>query len=322
MRKRLLASAPWLLLAGGASACDLCAVYSAQLAHAQGASGWYAGLSEQYSRYDQLRSGGDRIDEDGGQYLRSSITQLFLGYGLSEQWSLQLNAPLIHRSYLRLEHDGMADRGSDSGMGDVSVLAQYLAVQRMRDDAAFSWRLLAGIKLATGDSDRLAEELDEDHHGGLKHDDGIPVGVHGHDLALGSGSTDLLLGSTLNGRQGRWLYGAELQYAWRTEGDYDYRMGNDLQWAVSVGRYLRLDDDRSQSLQLRLSGEHKRFDELGGERLGDTRQRTLALGPQWAGTWGARQALEVGFELPLDQQVSEVQITQGWRVRAAWTTRF
>lgn len=322
MRKTLLASVPWLLLAGSASACDLCAVYSAQLAHAQGASGWYAGISEQYSRYDELRSGGDRIDEDGGQYLKSSITQLFLGYGLSDRWSLQLNVPLIDRSYLRLEHDGAADRGSESGLGDVSVLAQFLAVQRMSDDSTFNWRLLAGLKLATGDSDRLAEELDEDHHGALKHDDGIPSGVHGHDLALGSGSTDVLLGSTLSGRQGLWLYGAELQYAWRTEGDYDYQVGNDLQWALAAGRYLALDDDHSWSLQLRLTGEHKRFDELSGERMGDTRQRTLALGPQLAATWGARQALEIGFELPLDQDVSEVQITQGWRMRAAWVTRF
>jgi hypothetical protein len=184
-----------------------------------------------------------------------------------------------------------------------------------------SWRLLGGVKLGTGSSDRLSEELEEDHHG-LKHDDAIPSGVHGHDLALGSGATDFLIGSSLHGRQDRWIYGGEWQYTLRNEGDYDYQVGNDLQWTLGAGRYLVLDDERSIALQWVLTGEHKRYDELAGERMGDTRQRTLAAGPRLAVTLGARYALELQAEFPLEQNVSEVQITQGWRVRGAVVARF
>lgn len=310
-----------LALASPAFACDLCSVYSAQLAQGQGATGWYAGISAQYTSYDELREGSRQID-DGGQYLDSSITQLFAGYGFDERWSLQLNLPYIDRSYKRLDHHGEAERGGESGIGDTTLLAQYLAYARTDEDTSVAWRLLAGIEFGTGSSDRLAEELEEDHAAGTKHEGEIPSGVHGHDLALGSGSTDFVLGTNVHGRSGKWLYGGELQYALRTEGDYNYEIGDDLQWTLGVGRYLVLEHTQSWALQLVLSGENKDYDELDGVRLHDTHQRTLALGPKLSGTFGMGYALELQTDFPLDQYVSEVQITQGWRVRGAFVARF
>lgn len=310
-----------LSLSTSAFACDLCSVYSAQLAQGQGASGWYVGISEQYTRYDELREGSRQID-DGGQYLHSSITQLLAGYGFDERWSLQLNLPYIDRSYMRVEHDGSAERGGESGIGDSTLLAQYLAYSSTSDDTSLAWRLLAGVKFGTGSSDRIAEELAEDHADADKHEGAIPSGVHGHDLALGSGSTDFVLGTHVHGRSGRWTYGGELQYALRSEGDYHYQIGDDLQWSLGVGRYLALEHTHSWALQLVLSGEDKDYDELGGERMGDTHQRTLAIGPKLSATFGMRYALELGAEFPVDQYVSETQITQGWRLRGGLVAHF
>jgi opacity protein-like surface antigen len=321
-RRSLALSLSLALAAAPAMACDLCAVYSAQLAQGQGGTGWYAGISEQYSVYDELRSGRRQLQEDGGQYLRSSNTQLLLGFGIDERWSLQLNLPYLQRDFKRLEHDGSVDRGSATGIGDMTLLAQYLAWRHDAEDRSFVWRLLGGVKLPTGDSNRLGEELDEEHGAAAKHEGAIPSGVHGHDLALGSGSTDLLLGSSMHGRNGRWTYIGEIQYALRRQGDFDYQIGNDLQWSVAAGRYLVLDDEHSWALQLVLTGEHKHHDELAGERLDDTRQRTLAIGPQVAATFGSRYALEARIELPLEQDVSAIQISQGWRLRGAFVARF
>ena len=159
--------------------------------------------------------------------------------------------------------------------------------------------MLGGVKFGTGDSDRLQEELDEGaeaaaasipkHEG---HDDDGPIsGIHGHDLALGSGSTDFLIGTSAFYRSGRWYGSGDVQYALRRTGDFDYRFGNDLLWTLSAGRFLMLEHDRTISLQLNLSGENKDFDELAGQQLDDTHSRVLFLGPEMdsrsgrAGRW-------------------------------------
>ena len=309
------------ILAVPAYACDLCAVYTAQLADGQGSEGWFAGVAEQYTRYDQLREDGDRIP-DGGQYLKSSVTQLVLGYGINTRWTVQANLPYIDRQFKRPEGDGF-DRGSVSGIGDVSLTAQYLAYRHDDEDSTFTLRLLGGLKFGTGDSDRLREELDEDHHDdGDEHGDSIPNGIHGHDLALGSGSTDIILGTSIFGRQGRWLYSGEAQYALRSQGDIDYEYGDDLQWSFGVGRYLSLKHQSTMALQALLSGEDKQFDHLAGERAEDTKQQAVYLGPRLSNTFGTRYSLDLRMDFPISRDNSAIQISPGWRARAAFVAHF
>jgi len=312
-----------------ANACDLCSVYTAGMAHGE-TSGWFAGISEQFTRYDELRDEGHRIHDDGGQYLDSSITQLFVGYGVNDRLSLQLNVPYIHRSFERPEHDGI-DKGTVSGLGDVTALAQYTLLRHDDEDRTWVWRALGGVKFGTGDSDRLQEELEEGHHedeaASAPKDDGDdhdgPVsGIHGHDLALGSGSTDFVIGTSAFYRSGRWFGSGDLQYALRRTGDFDYRYGNDLQWTLSGGRYLVLEHDRTVSLQLNLSGENKDYDELAGERLDDTHSRVLFMGPQLGFTFGPRWALEFRAEAPASTDSSSIQTTASYRLRAAVVGRF
>lgn len=304
-----------------ALACDLCSVYTAQLADGQGADGWYVGLAEQYTRYDELREGNDRIP-DGGQFLKSSITQLLIGYGIDSRWTLQASLPYIDRRFKRPE-GGVFERGSETGIGDASLLAQYMAYRHDDEDSTFTLRLLGGLKFGTGDSDRLREELNEDEREHEHGDEGgVANGIHGHDLALGSGSTDVILGTMLFGRQGRWIYSADAQYAWRSEGDIDYEFGDDLQWSVGVGRYLRMQHAQTVSLQAVLSGEHKAKDTLAGEKLGDTRFDGVFLGPKLHATFGTRWSFELRLDFPLSTEVSEIQITPGWRARGAVVMHF
>ena len=167
-------AAAFLSAAFAARACDLCAVYTAGMAHGE-TSGWYAGLFVQVTRYDELRDEGHVIHDDSGQYLDSSITQLFVGYGATDRLSLQLNIPYIDRRFRR-PADGGIEHGTVSGLGDVTALAQYTLLRHDDEDETWVWRALGGIKFGTGDSDRLTEELDEGgdaavpKHGG--HDDG------------------------------------------------------------------------------------------------------------------------------------------------------
>ena len=134
----VLAAAPAAL-----PACDLCSVYTAGMAHGE-TSGWYAGASEQFTRYDDLREEGHIIHDDGGQYLDSSITQLFIGYGATDRLGLQLNIPYINRKFKRPE-DGINEKGTVSGLGDVTGIAQYTLVRHDDEDQTWQWRVLGGI---------------------------------------------------------------------------------------------------------------------------------------------------------------------------------
>jgi len=308
-----------------AHACDLCSVYTAGMAHGE-TTGWYAGVSEQFTRYDELRDEGHRLHDDSGQYVDSSITQAFVGYGITDRLGLQLNLPYIHRAFKRPEEGGI-ERGTESGMGDAALIAQWTPFRHDDEDRTFVWRLLGGVKFGTGDTDRLREELDEIDEPALvgKHSsdegDGIS-GIHGHDLALGSGSTDLLIGTSAFARSGRWFGAADLQYAKRSTGDFDYRFGDDLHWTLGVGRYLVLAHDHSIALKLNLAGETKQLDTLRGERLDDTRSHDVFLGPEIDLTFGPRVALEFRAEAPIDSDNSSIQTTAGYRVRAALVTHF
>jgi len=310
-----------------AKACDLCSVYTAGMARGE-TSGWFTGVSEQFTRYDDLREEGHRVSDDGGQYLDSSITQLFVGYGFSDRFALQINLPYIHRSFKRPEGDAI-DRGTVSGIGDMAAVAQYTIVRHYDEDSNWLWRVLGGVKFGTGDSDLLQEELDEGHdeaesiskHDG--HDYAGPVsGIHGHDLALGSGSTDFLIGTSAFYRKDRWFGRGDIQYALRRTGDFDYRYGNDLLWTLSAGRFLLLEHNRTISLQLNLSGEDKDFDELAGVKLDDTHSRVLFLGPEMGFTFGPRWSLDLRADLPIDTYNSAIQTTASYRLRASLVATF
>jgi len=197
--------------------------------------------------------------------------------------------------------------------------------------------LFGGLKLPSGSSARLGEELDEDHASGAEHTGAEQVGsvartaahataevsgIHGHDLALGSGSVDGIIGGQLFWSWRRVFATASLQYAIRTEGDFDYRYANDLIWSGGPGAFLWLGHDATCTLQAVTSGEHKGTDTLAGQEEGDTAITAVYLGPSLGVTWGTSLAAEVAADLPILQDNSGVQIVPDYRVRGGVTWRF
>ncbi|HZW36832.1 MAG TPA: hypothetical protein VFF01_07805, partial [Candidatus Deferrimicrobiaceae bacterium] len=207
---------------GAAIACDLCAIYRATEAKAS-KPGFSIGVYEQYTRFGTLRDGGKKVGNEADQFLDSSITQFLLGYRFDDRIGVQLNIPYIYRSFKRPE-GGAIDEGTVSGLGDVALVGTARLYQRLREDSTFLWNALGGVKFPTGNTDRLKEELAEEE----------PVpgepesGIHGHDLALGSGSYDFIVGTDAYWRWKRLFATAAVHYSIRTEGDFDYRFANDL----------------------------------------------------------------------------------------------
>src|SRR5262245_38805751 len=146
-----------------AAACDVCAIYTAT-EMGESRTGFRLGLAEQYSNFATIQDDGDEIENVAHEWVNSSITQVLLGYGITPRLGVQLNLPLIIRKFRRLGHDGAIEHGDENGVGDLSLTGHFLVWSDVREDTTFSFSVLGGVKFPTGDSSRLAEELEEDHH--------------------------------------------------------------------------------------------------------------------------------------------------------------
>ena len=332
----LLSLATALVPATPTLACDVCAVYTAT-EQSESRTGPNLGLAVQYTHFGTLKENGHEVPNPEGEKLDSVITQVVLGYQLTPRIGLQLNLPLIARQFVRV-HDGRRERGHVSGPGDMTLLGHVLVHSVVTESSVFRFSLLGGLKLPTGDSEFLGEELAEAHPAGLRRlvprhiapetptGGGVAAhdasGVHGHDLALGSGSVDGLVGGEIFWSWKRAFMNGELHYAIRTEGDFDYRFANELTWSGGPGAYVLLEHDYSLALQAQLSGETKGKDHQAGEKLDDTAVTNLFIGPRLLLTWGTSLSAEAAVELPVVQHETERQIVADYRLRAAAIWRF
>ncbi|HWP67018.1 MAG TPA: hypothetical protein VNO26_14060 [Candidatus Limnocylindria bacterium] len=253
------------------------------------------------------------------EFLDSVITQVVGGYQLTPRLGVQINLPLISREYRRLE-DGAAVRGDESGVGDLLLQANLVAYRMETATAVFRLTLLGGLKLPTGNSDPLGEEFVPD--GAREPAEEEASGIHGHDLALGSGSVDGLVGGQLYWGWERLFFSGTLHYDIRGEGSFDYRFANALLWAGGPGVYAYVAGDRSLGVQAALTGETKGKDRQQGRAVDDSAVTRLYLGPSAVLTWGPSLDAEVAADIPVVRHNTALQIVPDVRIRAAATWRF
>jgi len=206
-----------------ALACDCCSVFSACNLQLESEKGFIAGVAEQFTHFGALQMDGRKIPGNG-EYIDSLVSQIFAGYNFNERFSAQLNVPVIYRSFgSATMHDSV------SGLGDVSLVGNFRIFQHTTADWSFNWSALGGVKLPTGDSSKL--NIPE----GV-----LPDGIGGHDIALGSGSVDGIVGTGFSVRWKRIFLSGNMQYAIRTEGDFQHQYANDWTWSAGPGAYLWL----------------------------------------------------------------------------------
>jgi len=319
-------------------ACDVCAIYTAT-EQRESRQGVRLGVAEQFSRFATLQDDGHKIDNPG-EHLNSSTTQLIGGYDFSSRFGLQLTLPIIARDFRRREN-GVLTSGSENGVGDMSLLGIVRPFSYVTGENVVRTSFFGGLKFPTGSPDRLREELPEAedatgaedaavagrhvHHGGQGDegdDDEGPIGVHGHDLALGSGSYDGIIGGTLFASWKRFYWTTNVQYAMRTEGSFDYRYANEVTWGGGPGVFPYLTHGSSVALTALVSGEHKGLDTQGGVEADDTGITALYMGPGVSLTWGTSLAADIAADFPIFQDNTSVQIVPDYRVRGGVSWRF
>jgi hypothetical protein len=300
--------------------CDLCSVYAANEARGEIGKGFFIGAAEQFTHFGTLQEDGRKVPNDANQFLDSSVTQLLLGYNFNERFGVQFNAPIIYRSFQRA--DGFdIDRGTESGIGDVSLTGHAQLLRQESKNRTFAWSVLGGVKFPTGDTRRLQEEVDELTE--PPPPPGAPEsGIHGHDLTLGSGSFDGIVGTSVFARYKRAFVGASGQYSIRTKGDFDYQFANDLTWSGGPGVFLVLSENFTLSLQANVTGETKGKDDFNGAKAEDTGITSVFLGPEILITWRDKLSAEVGVDVPVSVDNTALQSVPDYRVRAALTWHF
>jgi hypothetical protein len=336
-----------------AGACDLCGCYTPQLetmpadlpavgqlwpALSQHA-GWldrtYFAVAEQFTHFGTVQIDGIETANPTGQYLDSSITQAVAGYSFSSRFALQLNIPFIYRSFERPE--GFAiDRGTESGLGDISLLGKFVVFHRETGGAAalkfddpknphfevrepdftVSALLLGGLKFPTGGAGRLKEEFNETEVPGAPES-----GIHGHDLTLGSGSYDGIIGGQFSLRYKSFFFLADTQFAARGDGAHQYQFANDLSWSGGPGYYFVRNRRAIVGLQCACSGEHKGLDRFQGQRAADTGITAIYLGPRVVASFG-KVSGELAVELPVSIDNTAFQVVPDYRLRGSVAIRF
>jgi len=287
-----------------AFACDLCAIYSATEAQ-NGGKGVFTGVAEQFTEFGTLQLDGHR-ESGNGEYIDSSISQAFVGYNFNQRIGVQFNLPVIYRAY-----GDNSMHGDVSGIGDASLTGNFQLYKKSIGEFTFASTALAGIKFPTGDSAMLGTP-----------DGALPAGIGGHDLALGSGSFDGLVGTGISGRWKRIFANGQMQYGIRSEGDFQHRYANDWSWAAGIGYYVVLQDDYSIAIQATTSGESKGMDSFAGVPDPDSAETLIYAGPEVAMTWQDNLNVHVGADLPLSRANSGEQLLPDYRIHAALTWRF
>lgn len=318
-------------------ACDLCSIYNSVLSQNPQENTWRLSVAEQFTSFEDLQLDGHRVENEFNQHLHSSITQYVAEYSFSTDFAAQLSLPYINRRFRRIE-EGESRSGVESGIGDMTLIAKYIPYLYKDDRSTFLVQAFAGLKLPTGETDRLREEQEEheedgeheehdDHerfvlrHGGEHHEEGLSA-IHGHDLALGSGSFDFPLGLSFFAQHERIIFSANVQYSLRTEGDHDYEYADDLIYSAGPAYYLFATHPHTLAAGATLSGEHKPNDRSSnGEIHDDTAIDSLFLGPVLTYTFKDNLSGELGLDLPLDIDNSSLQAVPSYRIHAGLSVR-
>jgi hypothetical protein len=332
-----------LALSLSAQACDLCGCYTPQLealasvgeADHSWANGLYGAVAEQFTYFGTVQIDGDEVGNPADQHLDSSITQLVGGYSFNSRFAVQLNVPLIYRSFSRPE--GFAtNRGTESGLGDISLLGKVVLFHKEigarrelsfddpksprlvvhEPDCTCSGVFVGGVKFPTGDSSRIKEEFNEVEL------PGAPVsGIHGHDLTLGTGSYDAIFGGQFSLRYKDFFLQQDLQFTLRGDGLHQYHFANDLSWSGGPGYYFVRNDHVIVGLQGVISGEHKDVDRFRGDAADDTGITSVSAGPRVLCSLGKISA-EVTVEVPFLIDNTALQVVSDYRISGAFAIHF
>lgn len=279
------------------------------------------GVQTEYTKSNRYSD--DELTQLAGKHVHAHSTDYLLSpsigwaYGVTDDFTLGLRLPYVHRENLRTGHHGhgpagntVEERGDSKGVGDLTILGKYRLSYLQQSE--YQTAVLFGIEAPTGkthETDRHTERFDTEHQ-------------------PGSGSWDPLLGVALTRRFDRFSVDASLLYVFSTKGVQDTKLGDRARY--SLGGSYRLGSEAHHhgagtsthhthtawDLILELNGVWEGKQKIGGVSERDSGGNLVYLSPGvrvvLANGWSGN--LAVGF--PVVQNIRRSHPENDYRIVA------
>ena len=207
-------------------------------------------------------------------------------YGVTADWTVKAEIPLVNKSL---------NANESTGIGDAVLATKYRFIRVDLPGQQYSTTALFQIKLPTGDDDR--------------------------NPRLGSGSTDFL-GGLLHGLESRrWYYNTAARYRLNTEGGGGLEKGDKVLLDIvgGVRPVLTGYKEPDTVLFLELNFENSERDTLRGSAVADTGGWELFLSPGIFWTYRT-YAVTAGVQIPIADNLNGNQATSDYRFQ--WSIKY
>lgn len=225
-------------------------------------------IDARITKGDSIFVDGDKADNEFDLDATFLTYQLSGTYAFTDKFFATLILPVVDRDEDHLhEHDEFENENlTASGLGDLTLLGNYIFFSRGDTDNFTKTAVQFGIKAPTGATDKMIEDDRVESH-----------------LQPGSGSVDFLFGVNAVQSFERFSLFGSLLYKLNTEGDFNYQFGNTLNYDL-VGRFRVLPAEsigpqQSFYISLGLNGEHIGDDEEDGMKVPDQGGDIIYLSP-------------------------------------------
>ncbi|MEK6814733.1 MAG: hypothetical protein AABY65_08365 [Nitrospirota bacterium] len=327
MRKGLLLLSfvvPILLAARPAQACDYC-ILSQGMSPLETVKGAGIRVSERYSLLNSIYNGTNEVDNRSSKGVSAKeeywTTEVTGFYSVNPDLTLLAVLPYKKTSmdgHFHVHGNGNygwhADKGKQSGLGDISVLGRYTFFKTHTVETTTSLAGLAGIKFATGKTDG-------------KTDDGADY-LDSH-LQLGTGSTDYVIGVSVSHAAGRFSVSANVLDVIPTEGEYGdtkHQFGNTLnyditgKWRVHPAAFAP--SSAQVFLSLGLNGELRGKEKGNGAELANSGGHTIYLAPGVQVTAAPHWVFELSYQHPVYHNLNGAQLGEDYKAVGSVTYLF
>ena len=319
--KKLLAILFFFALAivSTAEACDFCTL-SQGISPLQTFTGTGIRVNERYTLLNSAYKGRDRVNNFGAkeEYWTTEITGF---HNITEDIILLTVIPLKKtktNGHFHAHGDGSLgfhpeDKGGASGLGDIIVMGRYTFLRTHTMDTTTMIAGIAGIRFPTGKTDSRA-------------DNGEFLDSH---LQLGTGSTDYILGFSVNHVVDRFSIATNLLDIIPTEGQFGdtrHKFGNILNYDVTTRYRLFPDVSGPSTTQLYFSlgvnGELRQKEKEKGVEVRDSGGHTVYITPGVQLMAASHWMFEFTYQHAVYHNIYGAQLAEDYRANGAVTYLF
>lgn len=290
--------------------CDECAVAAYLQSGFTPEADQHAAFQMNYRYRHKAYSENSKQTGAPDEKIADSNFNVFYSARVLEPLFIDVNLPVTSKAYTeRPNNTYESDR--DNALGDMSLLMTLQPYAEADKYGAVDWRVRAGGKLPTGDSDRLNSFslADATSNGGSN--------VYSYDRAIGSGSFDWIVGSSFFLREDRFVGIADVQYIGRTAGENDFRFGDKVTAHITPG-YVFF--QRNKDIFAFLVDSSYTFvgeADISGATVPNTGESSFYMGPRILATFNDRFSTYVGVSLPLYHDMQGTQLATDYQIIAS-----